>query len=138
MKGIINYKSLLQIRTVREAYLQVHAADPESPKNYTIRASSECLISTKMLWQLQPIDQNTSNAANRIASLFPTLVSFYMFLQNWGCEKNAEKGRFEYKYSVALNQQRAMQLQVDQLLESFENLEIIFQQGKSAFDTRAK
>ena len=37
-----------------------------------------------MLWQLQPIDVNTSNAANRIASLFPTLVNFYIFLQDWG------------------------------------------------------
>ena len=33
-----------------------------------------------MLWQLQPIDKNTSSAANRIASLFPTLVNFYVFL----------------------------------------------------------
>ncbi len=61
-------------------YLQIQEAEKKCEINYQITAGEECLISTKMLWQLQPIDQSTSNAANRIASLFPTLVNFYIFL----------------------------------------------------------
>jgi len=50
-----------------------------------------------MIWRLQPIDVNTSNAANKVASLFPALVKFYIFLQNWGIQYDEKDDKTYYK-----------------------------------------
>ena len=56
----------------------------EEPQFTGITCGYPSIQDADMLWQLESIDQETSNLANRIASLFPTLVNFYLFLQDWG------------------------------------------------------
>ena len=49
-QGIINYGQLLQLKTLKDYYIQIK--DKLKSKNYNLVCGKACLISTKMLWQL--------------------------------------------------------------------------------------
>ena len=81
-----------------------------------------------MLWQFLPISSQFSNQANRVASLFPTLSEFYIYLQNWGLQRPEDtvKGTYQYNNKDAAQNERELEHAVDLLEESLQNLEFFF------------
>jgi len=85
-----------------------------------------------MLWQFHRISPQFSNQANRVASLFPSLSEFYIFLQTWGLnEPEGNNEVFQYNNKDAAQNERELEYAVDLLDESLQNLEFFFNEDDS-------
>ena len=85
--------------------------------------------STKFLFEIKPSDQKSRNFADRISSLVPYLMKFYLFLQNFGIssEPNKQKNNedsttLRYDYEKALHHEKDLENEIKQLFESLQNL----------------
>mmetsp|Transcript_34413 Transcript_34413/g.31114 ORF Transcript_34413/g.31114 Transcript_34413/m.31114 type:complete len:271 (-) Transcript_34413:202-1014(-) len=76
-QGRIKYNSLLKIKNEYELYLQ------EAFEGDHIFGSKQ-IDDTKLLFTLQFANETVAGAGKRLASLHPSLLKFYVFLQNWG------------------------------------------------------
>ncbi|EAR93160.2 cation channel family protein (macronuclear) [Tetrahymena thermophila SB210] len=71
-------------------------------------------------------DPKLINLADRVSSLFPYLMNFYIFLLHWGNRIQKNPGSNEewyYEYFKAFEQQKYLYNYVQQLYQSIENLE---------------
>ncbi|KAL4442528.1 hypothetical protein ABPG74_006930 [Tetrahymena malaccensis] len=71
-------------------------------------------------------DPKLINLADRVSSLFPYLMNFYIFLLQWGNRISKHQGGTEewyYEYFKAFEQQKYLYNYVQQLYQSIENLE---------------
>ena len=113
----LEYEDLIKIQTTKGYFLQSNDAKLNIKQ---IICGPKLADTSKMTFYIHQANKNTSQTANRISSLFPFLMSFYINLQNWGIIVNKEY--FTYDFQKALETERDLELEVDQLMESFENL----------------
>ena len=81
-EGQIDFQNLLKIKTIDGNFIQTDQ-EIEEDVCYNIQAETQSYSTRKALWQLIKIDQDdsdTTDQANRMASLYPTLQEFYIFL----------------------------------------------------------
>ena len=76
------------------------------------------------------MEENIQNITNRISSLFPYLIDFYVILQNYGIEEKEslilktvkKKTELWYVYEKTLKMEKELENGVKELKESLENL----------------
>ncbi len=140
----INNSSLVKIVSYlkeKKQVLQINQEEEEDLK-YSIKIDKEPLSSSKMLWQLQPIETTTQQSASRIASLYPALMKFYTFFQNWGCQDEYSEIKLRnmkvYTYKQALNDESELAVDVKQFSDTFQNLKYFFQSGNLDYSFEQK
>ena len=102
---------------------------PEENGRYSVFFSDKKGDSTKFLFEMKSSDQKSRNFADRISSLVPYLMKFYLFLQGFGMieenkQKNNEPKISRYDYERALHQEKDLENEIRQLFESLQNLNL--------------
>ena len=122
--GRIHYNDLLRIQTKlgqktgENLYLQPSEEKVQETDCYEVKSDVKTAEVTSLYFILKPTTESQSGSANRVASLFAFLTQFYSFLQKWGI---ARDDGF-YKYETALQGEKDLELEVNQLQESLENM----------------
>ena len=129
----LEYEDLIKIQTVKGEFLQ---SIDENLKERKIICGPKIADTSKLTFYLSQTDKNTSQIANRIASVFPFLMNFYIYLQNWGIVINKEY--FTYDFHKAFATEKNLVIEVDELIESLENLNEFLHQEDSVLSLRDK
>ena len=60
--------------------------------------------------------------ADRVSSMFPFLLDFFIFLQDWGHVEAPEKGFLQYTYKQAFDNQKILFNKTLEFSQSIDNL----------------
>lgn len=77
----------------------------------------------RSLFDIKKADKTLGRVADRVSSLFPYLLDFYLFLQNWGLEQDDPTQLPRYTHKKAFEKQKDINNHINQLHQSLENLE---------------
>lgn len=135
--GRIQYNDLLRIQSHSEMYLQYSENTVKGLHgNPVVICDQKPIDVTQLYFMLKLTSEAQSFTANRIGSLFPFLLQFYKFLQNWGLQATKSQQMDEfliYDYNTALSTEKDLELEVNQLFESIENINDFLTEGSEVF-----
>jgi len=127
----IEYGELIRVQTFNRSYLQ----QPIGKKDSSDLLGPKVTDSTKMYFHMEYLSNEMTETANRLASLFPCLLNFYCFLQNWGILLQSSMLQKEdiaiYDYNKAIESERDLDIEAEDLYEALENLESFLKEKDS-------
>ncbi|KAL4446650.1 hypothetical protein ABPG74_005588 [Tetrahymena malaccensis] len=76
----------------------------------------------KYIYEILSVNKDLRQTTDRVSSLFPFLLDFYIFLQDWGHQVLQDSKDVKYTYKQAFDSQKQLNNKVIDLCQSIDNL----------------